>query len=240
MTPTRPLQGRRVVVTGLGAVSPNGVGREAFWAATRAGRSGVRRITQFPVDHLPTRIAGTVEGFDPSSVMSSNDLKHVPRIVPLALAASLEAVADAGLSAPELPLDERRRFAVVVGSGGAGLEFIEKQFRQYYLDDPKGVSLYTIPSSTPGSLSSELSMKLGVRGPSHVISTGCTSSTDAIGHAMSLIRYGRADRVLGGRRVPGSGGLGRLALGRGGRHRYRQGHHADQGKGGGSAQTHYE
>ncbi len=198
MTLTRPLQGRRVVVTGLGAVSPNGVGREAFWAATRAGRSGVRRITQFPVDHLPTRIAGTVEDFDPSSVMSSNDLKHVPRIVPLALAASLEAVADGALNAPELPLYERRRFAVVVGSGGAGLEFIEKQFRQYYLDDPKGVSLYTIPSSTPGSLSSELSMKLGVRGPSHVISTGCTSSTDAIGHAMSLIRYGRADRVLVG------------------------------------------
>ena len=203
MTPHRPLQGRRVVVTGIGAISPNGVGREVFWASTRAGRSGVRRITQFDVDHLPTRIAGTVEGFDPASVMSSNDLKHVPRIVPLAVAASVEAVADAGLDALNLSLEERRRFAVVVGSGGAGLEFIEKQFRQYYLGDPKGVSLYTIPSSTPGSLSSEISMKLALRGPSHVISTGCTSSTDAIGHAMSLIRYGRADRaVVGGSDSP--------------------------------------
>ena len=197
-SPHRPLQGRRVVVTGLGAVSPNGVGRETFWAATRAGRSGVKRITQFDVDHLPTRIAGTVVDFDPSSVMSANDLKHVPRIVPMALAAALEAVEDAGVTPPTLPLDERRRFASVIGSGGAGLEFIEKQFRQYYLDDPKGVSLYTIPSSTPGSLSSEIAMKLALRGPSHVISTGCTSSTDAIGHAMSLIRYGRADRVLVG------------------------------------------
>jgi 3-oxoacyl-[acyl-carrier-protein] synthase II len=194
----RPLQGRRVVVTGIGAVSPNGVGREAFWAATRAGRSGVRRITQFDVSHLPTRIAGTVEDFDPSTVMSANDLKHVPRIVPMAVAASVEAVADAGLRPTEMPIEERRRFASVIGSGGAGLEFIEKQFRQYYLDDPKGVSLYTIPSSTPGSLSSELSMVFALRGPSHVISTGCTSSTDAIGHAMSLIRYGRADRVLVG------------------------------------------
>jgi len=185
-------------VTGIGAVSPNGVGREAFWAATRAGRSGVRRIRQFDVDHLPTRIAGTVDGFDPASVMSANDLKHVPRIVPMAVAASVEAAADAGLDPPELPIDARRRFAAVIGSGGAGLEFIEKQFRQYYLEDPKGVSLYTIPSSTPGSLSSEISMKLSLRGPSHVISTGCTSSTDAIGHAMSLIRYGRADRVLVG------------------------------------------
>lgn len=198
MTGHRPTQGRRVVVTGIGAVSPNGVGREPFWAATRAGRSGVRRITQFPVDHLPTRIAGTVDDFDPSSVMSANDLKHVPRIVPMAVAASVEAAADAGLNPPELPLEERRRFAAVIGSGGAGLEFIEKQFRQYYLEDPKGVSLYTIPSSTPGSLSSEISMKLSLRGPSHVISTGCTSSTDAIGHAMSLIRYNRSDRVLVG------------------------------------------
>jgi 3-oxoacyl-[acyl-carrier-protein] synthase II len=194
----RPLQGRRVVVTGIGAVSPNGVGRESFWTATRAGRSGVRHITQFDVEHLPTRIAGTVEEFDPTTVMSANDLKHVPRIVPMAVAASVEAVADAGLRTTEMPIEERRRFASVIGSGGAGLEFIEKQFRQYYLDDPKGVSLYTIPSSTPGSLSSELSMVFALRGPSHVISTGCTSSTDAIGHAMSLIRYGRADRVLVG------------------------------------------
>jgi 3-oxoacyl-[acyl-carrier-protein] synthase II len=107
-------------------------------------------------------------------------------------------MADAGLDSTSMPIEERRRFASVIGSGGAGLEFIEKQFRQYYLDDPKGVSLYTIPSATPGSLSSEISMKLALRGPSHVISTGCTSSTDAIGHAMSLIRYGRADRVLVG------------------------------------------
>jgi 3-oxoacyl-[acyl-carrier-protein] synthase II len=198
VTGTRPQQGRRVVVTGIGAVSPNGVGCPAFWAATRAGQSGVRRITQFDVDQLPTRIAGRVDDFDPASVMSANDLKHVSRIVPLAIAASVEAIADSGLEAAELPLEERQRFAVVIGSGGAGLEFIEKQFRQYYLDDPKGVSLYTIPSSTPGSLSSELSMRFALRGPSHVISTGCTSSTDAIGHAMSLIRYGRADRVLVG------------------------------------------
>jgi len=194
----RPAQGRRVVVTGIGAVSPNGVGREAFWAATRRGRSGVKPITAFDVASLPTRIAGIVEGFDAASVMSANDLKHVPRVVPLALSASIEAASDAGLTPPSLPLEERRRFAVVIGSGGAGLEFIEKQFRQYYLEDPKGVSLYTIPSSTPGSLSSELSMKFALRGPSHVISTGCTSSTDAIGHAMSLIRYGRIDRALVG------------------------------------------
>jgi len=187
-----------VVVTGIGAISPNGIGVPAFWEASKAGRSGVKPITAFDVSHLPTRIAGVVEDFDAASVMSANDLKHVPRVVPMALAASAEAIADAGLDTAALDLDERRRFAAVIGSGGAGLEFIEKQFRQYYLEDPKGVSLYTIPSSTPGSLSSELSMRFSLRGPSHVISTGCTSSTDALGHALSLIRYGRADRVLVG------------------------------------------
>lgn len=194
----RPAQGRRVVVTGLGAVSPNGTGREAFWSAMLAGRSGVRRIDAFDCADLPTRIAGICADFDPSRHMSAHELKHVPRLVPMALAASEEAMADAGLDAPALPLEERRRFGVALGSGGAGLEFIERQFKQYYLVDPKGVSLYTIPSSTPGTSASELSMRFALRGPSHLLSTGCTSSTDALGHALSLIRYGRADRMLAG------------------------------------------
>ncbi len=130
MTGTRPLQGRRAVVTGIGAISPNGIGREAFWAATRAGTSGVRRITQFPVEHLPTRIAGTVEGFDPGAVLSANDLKHVPRIVPMAVAASSEAAADAGLAAGELPLDEPRRLAGVLGSGEGRPAFLAKPYPQ--------------------------------------------------------------------------------------------------------------
>ncbi len=196
--PGRPTQGRRVVVTGLGAVSPNGVGREEFWRATRAGRSGVTRIDRFEIEGFATQIAGQVDGFDPADYLPRRDLKHVSRAVPMALAAAGEALEDAGISCEQLSLDERRNFAVVLGSGGAGMEFMEHQFREYYLGNPKSVSVYTIPSSTPGSLSSELSMSFGLRGPSHVLSTGCTSSTDALGHAFSLIRYGRATRVLSG------------------------------------------
>ena len=197
----RPLQGRRVVVTGLGAVSPNGVGREAFWRATREGRSGVRRIAPFDPGGFPTQIAGQVVDFCPEDHLPARDVKHVPRVVTLALAASEEALTDGGLSADALAAlspDDRRAFGVVLGTGGAALAFTENQFRQYYLGNPKAVSLYVIPSSTPGTVSSELSMRFGLRGPSHVLSTGCTSSTDALGHAMSLIRYGRADRVLAG------------------------------------------
>jgi 3-oxoacyl-[acyl-carrier-protein] synthase II len=105
---------------------------------------------------------------------------------------------DASIDTGGLELPARRAFAVVLGSGGGGLEFTERQFREHFLGDPKTVSLYAIPSSTPGSISSELSIRFGLRGPSHVISTGCTSSTDALGHALSLIRYGRAEQVLAG------------------------------------------
>lgn len=192
------MQGRRVVVTGIGAVSPNGLDREAFWSAIREGRSGVSRVDEFDVSDYPTRIAGQVRGFRAERYLTGREVKHVPRVTLLAIAAAEEALADAALDARGLDLDERRAFAVVMGSGGAGLEFAERQFRQYYLGDPKAVSLYTIPSATPGSISSEISMRFTLRGPSHVLTTGCTSSTDALSHALSLIRYGRADRVLAG------------------------------------------
>jgi 3-oxoacyl-[acyl-carrier-protein] synthase II len=196
------------VVTGLGAVSPNGIGRERFWERTRRGVSGVSRIAGFDVSDYPTRIAGQVLDFDPALQVSARDAKHIPRAVTLALAASREAIADSGIRPEDLSLEARRSMAVVAGSGGVGWEFTERQFREYYFGNPKAVSLYTIPSSTPGSISSELSMKFGFRGPSHVLSTGCTSSSDAIGHALSLIRYGRADRVLvGGTDAPLAPGI---------------------------------
>lgn len=194
----RPLQGRRVVVTGLGAVSPNGIGVAAFWKATREGRSGVRRIASFDPQGLSTQIAGEVVGLDPESLLPAHELRHVPRSVMLAIAAADEAMADAGLVPTALEPEQRADFGVALGSGGVGLEFAERMFRTYYVERSRAVSLYTIPSATPGSMSSELSMRYGLRGPSHVISTGCTSSTDALGHALSLIRYGRADRMLAG------------------------------------------
>jgi 3-oxoacyl-[acyl-carrier-protein] synthase II len=195
-------------VTGLGAVSPNGIGVSRFWSATREGTSGVSRIAGFDVSDYPTQIAGQVLDFDPGRVLDRREVKHIPRTAALALAASGEALQDAAVDPERLDLAERRRTAVVVGSGGVAWEFTERQFREYYFGNPKSVSLYTIPSSTPGSISSELSMKFGFRGPSHVISTGCTSSSDALGHAFSLIRYGRADRVLvGGTDAPLAPGI---------------------------------
>lgn len=188
----------RVVVTGIGAVSPNGIGREAFWSATRQGISGVRRISSFDPAGLNTRIAGEIINFNPLDYISEKDSYNVSRVVPLAIAAAREAVADAGLDASGMSLDERRQTAVMLGSGGGGQEFVQRQMALYYSGQVKQCSVYTIPSATIGTLASEISMAFGFRGFSHVISTGCTSSTDALGYAVQNIQCGMARRVVVG------------------------------------------
>jgi 3-oxoacyl-[acyl-carrier-protein] synthase II len=189
---------RRAVVTGIGAVSPNGIGREAFWSATWQGKSGIRRIKSFDPESLPVQIAAEVPDFNPLKYISEKDASHVSRVVPLAVAAAQEAVDDAGLNPAAMPIDERRRIAVLLGSGGGGLEFIERQLSLYYSGHFRNCSIYVIPSATIGTLASEISMHFGFRGFSHVISTGCTSSTDALGYAAQNIRCGMADTVVCG------------------------------------------
>ncbi len=189
---------RRVVVTGLGCATPLGVGRQAFAAGLREGRSGVSRISLFDPSSLPVPIAAEVPGFDPASVMPLAELRHVARVVPLSLAAAEEAFRDAGLAPDALSLSERRRIAVVFGSGGGPVEFFERMYGHWYRGDLKKASVYSIPTGTIGTLSSEISMRFGLRGPSHVVSTGCTSSTDALAYAAKSIAHGERDVVLSG------------------------------------------
>ncbi len=182
----------------MGVVSPNGVGREAFCRATQAGISGVRVVAAFQQAGLGAQIGGEASEFDPLAHMEAHEAAQVGRVVPLALAAAAEALADAGLEPGRLSLEQRRRIAVLIGSGGAALEFVERQFELYFSGQAKRCSVYTIPSATPGALASELSMRFGLRGFSHLISTGCTSSTDALGYARQQILLGAADAVLCG------------------------------------------
>jgi 3-oxoacyl-[acyl-carrier-protein] synthase II len=191
-------QPRRVVITGLGCVTPLGVGREAFWGGLLRGESGVRRIEGFDVSRSPVRIAGQVRGFDWEGELKAKDRRHVARTVPLALAAAREALEDAGLHPPDFSPEERRAFGVVLGTGGGGLAFTEAQYAHYFRGETKEASVYTIPSSTHGGLSSELSMAFGLRGLSHVVSTGCTSSTDAIAYAAQHVALGRQEAMLAG------------------------------------------
>ena len=189
---------RRVVITGFGCVTPIGIGRDAYWDSLAAGRSGVRRITSFDASELQVQIAAEIPEFDWEAEIDYQDRRHVPRTVPLALAAAREAVKDAGLVPEEMPLDDRRAFGVVLGTGGGGLAFTEKQFGFWFSGNERKGSIYTIPSSTHGGLSSELSMVFGLHGLSHVISTGCTSSTDAIFYAAQHIALGKQEMMLAG------------------------------------------
>jgi 3-oxoacyl-[acyl-carrier-protein] synthase II len=189
---------RRVVVTGIGALSPNGNDRESFWRACLAGESGIARIASFDAEGLDSRIAGEVKHFDPDTVLSRKDRQHVPRVVPLALAASREALTDAGLLDREGRVLEPHRLGVILGCGGGGLEFTERQYELYFRGEIRKASVYVIPSSTTGTVSSEVSIAFGIKGRSHVLSDGCTSSTDAIGYAFEALRWGQAERILTG------------------------------------------
>ncbi len=189
---------RRAVITGIGAVSPNGIGREAFWEATKKGVSGVRRISRFDPSPYPVQIAGEIVGFSEEEYVPVKDRPHVGRVVPLAVAATTEALADAGIEPDGLDRDQLRRIGVLVGSGGGSQEFTEEQYRLYYAGLHKQCSVYVIPTSTAGTLASEISMRFGFRGLSHVITTGCTSSTDALGYALRAIQLGNLDTVIAG------------------------------------------
>lgn len=192
---TRP---RRVVITGFGCVTPIGIGRRAYWDSLASGKSGVRRISSFDPSGFNVQIAAEIADFDWKSELEAKDRQHVPRTVPLALAAAREAMADADIRAEDLSVEERRRFGVVLGTGGGGLAFTEKQFGYWFSGNAGKGSIYTIPASTHGGLSSELSMVFSLHGLSHVVSTGCTSSTDAMFYAAEHIALGRQDVMLTG------------------------------------------
>ncbi|MEO6238473.1 MAG: beta-ketoacyl-[acyl-carrier-protein] synthase family protein [Vicinamibacterales bacterium] len=195
----------RVVISGIGVVSPYGVGRERFWTNVSRGCSATRAITEFDASPFPCTVAAPV----PSSI-TIDDAELVPgalsgearvgrpdprrysRASLIAVVAASEAWNDAGLRMNEPGA------GVLVGSGAGGIDIAERQYFEFFNDGWKRVTPYAIPVSIVGMISSEISIALELHGVSHVLSTGCTSSTDAIGYAASLIRAGEADVILSG------------------------------------------
>jgi 3-oxoacyl-[acyl-carrier-protein] synthase II len=180
----------RVVITGMGVVSPNGMGKEAFCRAILAGKSGVKRISRWDPAELPVQIAGEISDFDELAWVEAKELKHVSRVVPLSLAASTEALKDADIRYADMSMEEKREIGVIIGTGGGAQEFSEEQYKLWHTGHVKQVSLFCIPSGTMGTLPSEISMRFGFRGYSHVVTSGCTSSTDALGYAYQHIQAG--------------------------------------------------
>src|SRR6202142_4358499 len=189
---------RRVVITGMGSVSPNGVGNAAFSEAILKGQRGVRRISRFDSSEIPVQIAGEETDFDELAWVDKRERKHVSRVLPLALAAATEALRTAGIDTASLPLEQKRRFGVILGSGGGSQEFTEEQYRLFFHQQYNKMSLFCVPTGVAGTLSSELNVRFGLRGPSHIVTTGCTSSTDAFGYSVRQIQGGRLDMVLSG------------------------------------------
>jgi 3-oxoacyl-[acyl-carrier-protein] synthase II len=188
----------RIVISGFGCLTPLGNDRESLWDGYRNARSGIARISAFDPSPFPVQIAGEVRGLDPLEFFSPKERPHVSRTAGLAIGAVRQAVTDARLDPERMDLAKLRRVGVIIGSGGGGLAFTERQYAHWYSGEPKKASVYTIPTSTIGSLSSEISMAFGFHGPSHVVSTGCTSSTDALFYACQTIVSGRADIIITG------------------------------------------
>ncbi|NQW04771.1 MAG: beta-ketoacyl-[acyl-carrier-protein] synthase family protein [Acidobacteria bacterium] len=188
----------RVALTGIGVVSPFGVGRNRFWQALVDGRSGTRAIDRFDASGLSCRVAAAVPDDEVDAAVTAaplddrGDPSRYARVSRIAVLAAREAVADAGLR------DAMGGAGVVIGSGAGGIDVAERQYGEFLGGQRHRVSPYAIPVSIVGMVSSEISIALGLRGVSHVISTGCTSSTDAIGYAASLIRHGEADVLVTG------------------------------------------
>jgi len=174
----------------MGVVSPNGTGKEAFCRAVLDGKSGVKRISRFDPSDLPVHVAGEIPEFDELAWVDARERKHVSRVVPLCLAATTEAVKDSGLDMAAMSVEEKRQIGIVLGTGGGAQEFSEQQYKLWHSGKEKQVSLFCIPSGTMGTIPSEISMRFGFRGYSHVVTAGCTSSTDAIGYAYQHIQAG--------------------------------------------------
>jgi len=195
----------RVAITGIGVVSPFGVGRDCFWRHVRRGCSATRPIVDFDASSFPCTVAAPVppvtiqdataidgRGVDDRAERTSRaDPRRYSRASLIAVIAATEAWADAGLRLNEPGA------GVLVGSGAGGIDVAERQFYEFF-SDGKRVTPYAIPVSIVGMISSEISIALELHGISHVVSTGCTSSTDAISYASSLIRAGDADVILSG------------------------------------------
>jgi 3-oxoacyl-[acyl-carrier-protein] synthase II len=182
----------------MGAVAPGGNGVRAFWDAVAAGRSAVREISLFDPSGLPCRVAAEVRDFPVRDFLPAKLQKLELRVVAFALAAADEALRQALLDPVGIAPEVLQRIGVIIGSGGGGIEFGERQYGAYFAQNGARVSPYAILGTFMGMLSSEISMAFGLRGMSHVVSTGCTSASDAMGYAYHAVRAGAADIVLTG------------------------------------------
>ncbi|WP_397534579.1 beta-ketoacyl-ACP synthase II [Roseateles sp.] len=190
---------RRVVVTGLGLISPVGNTVAEGWANILAGQSGIDRITRFDASNFACQFAGEVKGFNVGDYISSKEARTMDTFIHYGLAASIQAVQDAGLpTGDQLSAEQAERIGVLVGSGIGGLPMIEETHAELTNRGPRRISPFFVPASIINMISGHVSIKYGFQGPNLAIVTACTSGLHAIGQAGRLIEYGDADVMIAG------------------------------------------
>ncbi|MCL2759638.1 MAG: beta-ketoacyl-ACP synthase II [Treponema sp.] len=195
---------KKVVVTGMGIISPIGNSVEDFCAALKEGKSGIGKIESFDTTGFDVTIAGEVKNFDPSQWMDKKEARKMARFTQLAVAATAQALADAGLVG-EIEADGKRpvkcnaeKTGIVLGNGQGGFEVVAESHKKLFNDGPKRMLPLTIPMMIPNEAAGNMSMMFGTKGPAYTQVTACAAGTDAIGQALDLIRCGRCDVVIAG------------------------------------------
>jgi len=189
------LSRRRVVVTGLGIVSPIGLNVSENWASIIAGRSGIATITRFDASAMACQIAGEVKGFDATQYISPKEVRRMDTFIHYGLAAGIEAVRNAGL---DTPLPDPTRIGVNIGAGIGGLPLIEETHSALLEGGPRKVSPFFIPGSIINMISGNLSIQFGFKGPNLAMVTACTTATHCIGESARIIEYGDCDIMIAG------------------------------------------
>ena len=186
---------RRVVVTGLGCVSPIGNSVTDSWDALLAGRSGIATITRFDASPFSTHFAGEVKGFNVEDYMPGKEARHMDTFIHYGMAAGMQAMQDSGLQVTE---ENAERIGVIVGSGIGGLPMIEQTHTELTNRGPRRISPFFVPASIINMISGHLSIKYGLKGPNIAIVTACTTGLHCIGEAGRMIEYGDADVIIAG------------------------------------------
>ncbi|MBI2292252.1 MAG: beta-ketoacyl-ACP synthase II, partial [Betaproteobacteria bacterium] len=186
---------RRVVVTGLGIISPVGIGIAAAWSNIVAGRSGISRITRFDTSTFPSQIAGEVKDFDVAKWLSPKEARRFDAFIHFGLAAAIDALKDSGI---DLDREQREQVGVCIGSGIGGLPLIEDTHDAMLAGGMRKISPFFVPGTIINMISGQLSIMYGLKGPNLAVVTACTTANHCIGEAGRLIEYGDADVMIAG------------------------------------------
>ena len=186
---------KRVVITGLGAVTPVGIGKDEFWQALLAGKSGVGKITRFDASQYTTQIAGEVKDFDPTLYIDKKEAKRMDRCTQFAVAASKMAFEDSGI---DLENEDRARIGTMIGTGIGGMDTLHDQFQNLFDKGPGRVSPFFIPMMIGNMVAGQTSITFGLQGPCSCVVTACATGTNAIGDAFKVIQRGDADVMVAG------------------------------------------